>query len=134
MPVVSITRLRLRSWRYFPGFVVYTIRANAQCRRAAGNLGIQLLRETGNIFWTSTIWDSEAALKQFMISGAHGKAMRRLMTWCDEAAVVRWSQESLAVPTWLQAYTRMQSEGRRSKVHHPSAAHERFEISPPKAR
>lgn len=132
MPVVSITRLRLRSWRFFPGFALYAVRANLQCRRAAGNRGLLLMREAGNVFWTSTLWDSDAALKQYMISGAHGKAMPKLMDWCDEASVVRWKQDDAALPGWVEAHRRMVAEGRRSKVRHPSPAHQRFEFPAPK--
>jgi heme-degrading monooxygenase HmoA len=132
MPLVSVTRLRIRSWRYMPGFAFYAVQTNVQARRAAGNRGMKLLNEPGRIFWTATVWESEAAVKQYMTSGAHGKAMRHLVDWCDEASVVRWEQESAAMPMWQEAYRRMMSEGRRSKVRYPSAAQERFEVPPPR--
>jgi hypothetical protein len=58
-------------------------------------------------------------MKKFMISGSHGKAMRKLAKWCDEA-VTHWNQASSELPTWLEAYERLRKEGRRSKVNHPS--------------
>src|ERR1700730_8434496 len=88
MPCVSITRLRLRSWRFLPMFAWYTLRSSRQAGRAEGNLASKLLRDRRNTFWTSTLWTGEAAMKGFMISGFHGKAMRMLAEWCDEAAVV----------------------------------------------
>ncbi len=133
MPVISITRLRVRSWRFMPAFAFYAIQTRQQSTRAPGNLGVDLFREPGNIFWTATAWESEAAIKQYMISGAHGKVMPKLMHWCDEASVARWSQDSTTLPSWPEAHRRMQTEGRRSKVRHPSAAHERFEIPTPKS-
>lgn len=132
MPVVSVTRLRIRSWRFMPGFIFFAARTNPQARRAPGNRGLNLMREAGNVFWTATVWDSQTAVKQYMISGAHGKAMRHLIEWCDEASVVRWEQDATTLPTWAEGHRRMQSEGRRSKVRFPSAAHERFEIPAPK--
>jgi hypothetical protein len=81
MPVVSITRLRMRSWRFLPGFFVYAIRSSREVARAEGNLGIQLLRDRRNTFWTATLWDSEEDMKRFMIAGVHGRAMRKLMHW-----------------------------------------------------
>ena len=116
-----------------PGFAFYAIRTNAQARRAEGNHGVSLLNEPGRVFWTLTVWESEAAVKRYMLSGAHGKAMRHLMEWCDEASVVRWDQGSAAMPTWAEAHRRMVAEGRRSKVRFPSAAQLRFEIPPPRA-
>jgi hypothetical protein len=82
-----------------------------------------LLRERRNTFWTSTLWTGEAAMKSFMISGAHGQAMRKLAEWCDEAAVVHWTAERAELPSWTEAHQRLQKDGRRSQVNHPSAAH-----------
>lgn len=123
MPFVSITRLRVRSWRFMLGFSVYAVRSVRQAARAEGNLSIKLLRDRRNTFWTATLWDSEAAMKRFMIGGVHGRAMRRLLHWCDEAALVHWTQESHALPSWPEARARLEIEGRPSKVNHPSATH-----------
>src|SRR5437879_5317556 len=108
MVLVSITRLRIRSWRFLPMFAWYALRSSREAARAEGNLGAKLLRERRNTFWTATMWTSEAAMKNFMTSGTHGKAMRKLMEWCDEAAVVHWTQESAALPIWLEAHRRLQ--------------------------
>jgi hypothetical protein len=70
-------------------------------------------------------------MKAFMLAGPHAKVMRRLSEWCDEAAVVRWQQESDQQPDWREAHRRMQSEGRRSKVNHPSPAQASFQIPVP---
>jgi heme-degrading monooxygenase HmoA len=131
MPFVSITRLRVRSWRFLPIFFVQALRSGRQAAAADGNLATRLLRERRNTFWTMTSWSSEAAMKAFMHSGVHGPVMRKLLNWCDEAAVGHWPQESTELPTWPQVHTRMQQDGRRSKVNHPSAAHTAFEIPAP---
>ena len=52
----------------------------------------------------------------------HGPAMRKLLEWCDEAALVHWTQEDEELPTWTEAHRRMLREGRPSKVNHPSEA------------
>jgi hypothetical protein len=132
MAVISITRLRLRSWRFLPAFAIYAARTGTQVRRAKGNRGMNFLREPGMIFWTATAWETEEDVRQYMISGAHGKVMPKLMTWCDEASVVRWEQDGTTLPTWQEAHRRMVSEGRRSKVRFPSEAQERFEVPAPK--
>jgi hypothetical protein len=90
------------------------------------------LYEARNTFWTCSVWQDEAAMRAFMVSGAHRKVMPRLLDWCDEASVAHWQQNSAEPPSWQQVHRRMQSEGRRSKVKHPSPAHERFEIAPPR--
>ena len=131
MALVSITRLRLRSWRFLPMFAWYVFRSARQAGRAEGNLAAKLLRERRNTFWTGTLWAGEAAMKKFMISGAHGKAMRKLAKWCDEAAVLHWTQEGGELPSWRDAYERLRKEGRRSKVNHPSEGHLAYEFPEP---
>lgn len=131
MPVVSITRLRVRSWRYLLPFFIYALRSSRQARKANGNLAVSLLRDTQNTFWTRTVWPTEAAMKAFMLAGPHGRVMRSLLEWCDEAALVRWEQETAQEPDWPEAHRRLQADGRRSKVNHPSPAHRNFEIRAP---
>jgi len=128
MPFVSITRLRVRSWRYFPAFIVASIRSALQARRAKGNLAVSILREARNTFWTRSLWTGAAAMKSFMVSGAHRTIMPRLLEWCDEASVAHWTQASAEKPPWEMAYERMQRDGRTSKVNHPSEAQRRFDI------
>jgi hypothetical protein len=131
MAVVSITRLRVRSVRYLVPFLFYAFRSTRQAKKAVGNRGVSLLRDSDNTFWTCTLWTTQSAMRDFMLAGAHGKAMRRLLDWCDEAALVHWEQENEQAPSWQQAYQRLQTDGRRSKVNHPSPAHEKFQIRAP---
>ena len=109
----------------------YALLSSRQAARAEGNLAARLLRERRNTFWTSTLWTGEAAMKKFMTSGAHSKAMRKLAEWCDEAAVVHWTQDNTELPTWSEAYQRLRKDGRRSKVNHPSAGHLSYEFPAP---
>ena len=73
-------------------------------------------------------------MKAFMLAGPHRQVMRSLLEWCDEAALVHWEQETAREPSWREAHRRLQGEGRRSKVNHPSSAHETFQIRPPRLR
>jgi hypothetical protein len=132
MPVVSITRLRVRSWTFLPPFIIFAIRISRQAKRSEGNLHVSLLRDSESTFWTRTIWTTESAMKSFMLAGPHRQAMRRLLEWCDEASLVHWEQQAGEVPDWLEAHRRLQTEGRRSKVNHPSPAHESFQIRSPR--
>ena len=133
MPVVSVTRLRVRSWRYLLPFLFFALRSSRQAKAAQGNLGVTLLNDSNNTFWTCTVWATEEAMKSFMLSGPHRRAMPRLLDWCDEAALVHWAQESQQKPDWHEAHRRLQQEGRRSKVRYPSSAHEKYEIPRPRA-
>lgn len=131
MPIVSITRLRVRSWRYLPSFILYALRSSRQAKKSQGSVAVSLLRDADSTFWTRTVWTTEAGMKAFMLAGPHRHAMRKLLEWCDEAALVHWQQESADEPDWQEAHRRLQGEGRRSKVNHPSPAHQNFQIRPP---
>jgi hypothetical protein len=123
VPVVSITRIRVRSWSYLPAFFIQTMRIAFQAARADGSLAVKLLRDRRNTYWTGTTWSSETSMKAFMHAKPHGPTMRSLLEWCDEAALVSWTQTGAELPSWEEAHKRIQQDGRRSKVNHPSAAH-----------
>lgn len=133
MPFVSITRLRVRKWLYLPAFVVQTLRIARQAAKAEGSLAVKLFRDRRSAFWTATVWSSEPSMKAFMHAKPHGPTMRSLLEWCDEAALVHWEQAGAELPTWQEAHSRIQRDGRPSKVYHPSAAHTAFTIPAPTA-
>jgi len=131
MPVVSVTRLRVRSLLFLPAFLFASLRIAKQARNAEGNLGVKALRDRRNTYWTCTCWDSEASMKAFMLDEPHGQAMRKLLHWCDEAALAHWAQESEELPSWTEAHRNLLRRGRTSKVNHPSDAQKAFRIDPP---
>ncbi len=133
MPLVSITRLRLRAWRFAPGFLLDAVRSQNQARRAPGVLDVAVQNDARRTFWTRTVWTDEAAMRDYVLSGPHRRVMPRLMDWCDEASVVHWTQDSVAPPSWDEAWRRMQEDGRASRVRHPSPDHVNFKITPMRA-
>ncbi|MBM3803033.1 MAG: DUF3291 domain-containing protein [Acidimicrobiia bacterium] len=131
MPFVSVTRLRLRLVRYLIPFLAHTVLSSLQARRSTGNLGLKLLRDANRTFWTLSIWQREEDMRSFMMSGAHRRAMPKLLNWCDEASVAHWSQESSRLPAWDQAHRNLVERGRPSKVRFPSSSHREFQIPKP---
>jgi heme-degrading monooxygenase HmoA len=123
MAFVSLTRLRLRSLRFLPGFGLYATRSLDQIRKAPGFLAGQLLPDRDWTYWTMTAWDGMENMRRYMTSGAHQKAMPRLMEWCDEASVAHWEQADAVLPGWEEADRRMRAIGRASKVRFPSERH-----------
>ncbi|MBX3413173.1 MAG: hypothetical protein KF708_10835 [Pirellulales bacterium] len=55
MYFVSVTRLRIRSWRSLPVFFYFTVRSLVQSKRAEGNLSTALTRDVCLVFWTITV-------------------------------------------------------------------------------
>jgi heme-degrading monooxygenase HmoA len=123
MPLISITRLRVRSIRFLPVFALNANRSLRQVRTSAGFQGGSLLADRNWTFWTMTAWDSQESMRGFMTAGSHKAAMPRLLDWCDEASVVHWDQAEAALPSWTEADQRMRASGRASKVRNPSPQH-----------
>lgn len=119
----SVTRLRVRSVRFLPGFLWYTFGAQRQVCRAPGFAGGRLLVDKHQTYWTLTVWASEKEMKKFRGSGAHARVMPRLAKWCDEAAYAHWEPTSDQVPTWEEAYDRLVAKPHRSRVMHPTVDH-----------
>jgi hypothetical protein len=131
MPLVSATRLRVRSFRYLPMFFVQAFRCARQAKLAPGNQAVAVLNDTRRTFWTCSMWTSQDAMRAYMSAGVHHRVMRSLAAWCDEASVVHWEQDSPELPAWDIVHRRMQEDGRASRVTHPSPDHLAFEIRPP---
>ena len=129
MGVASVTRLKLRSWRYLPPFALETLASARQAARTPGFLGGAILNDRDLTFWTLTAWENEAALKAFMMTGAHARVMPKLIMWCDEAAVARWEAEAL--PGWDEAVAKLKTAGRPSRVKFPSVRHKDLDFPRP---
>lgn len=130
MAVVSITRLRLRSWRFLPSFVVYSFRAAKQTERTRGFLGGWLGGSGRNTYWTVTLWTDEGALRAFRDNDAHRIALPKLLIWCDEAAVARYETSSRELPDAKAVLDALTKRGRTSKVRWPSADHSAGRTAP----
>jgi hypothetical protein len=132
MQFVSVTRLRVRSYFYMPQFMVWALRTARQARHTEGFVGGAVMRESGNVFWTLTMWREDAAMKAYRTAGAHRSAMPKLLEWCDEASVSHWTQESPELPQWDEAHRRLLNDGKPSKVNRPTPAHLAHEIPAPR--
>lgn len=128
MVFVSATRLHLRSWRHLPRFGYYAWRSAAQARAADGNLHVGLNGDSKGGQWTCTIWRDEAAMRAFMLSGPHAKAMPYLVKMADESFVAHWTQETAEPPPWPEISRRMKETGRASRLRYPSQAHNNFDV------
>ena len=132
MTFVSVTRLRIRSVRIIPRFALHALLSLRQCKNASGFLGGSLLPDRRLTFWTMTLWQDQASMRAYITGGTHLKAMPKLLDWCDEASIVHWMQDHAAPPSWEEADRRMRTQGRTSKVRHPSSAHASLGFAEPR--
>ena len=134
MPLIAITRLRVRARRFLPSFFVQVLRTGLQARKASGSLAVSVLREANRTFWTRTVWTDESAMRAYVSAAPHRQVMGKLANWCDEASVAQWIQESSDQPSWQEVHRLMQKLGRASRVDHPTEAQRAFQIPPPRVR
>jgi hypothetical protein len=132
MIFVSLTRLRIRSFRFVPLFALYALRSVRQVKKAPGFQCGALLPDRNRTYWTMTAWDTQENMRRFMTTGPHKAAMPRLLHWCDEASVAHWEQPGDSLPSWTEADKRMREEGRVSKVLNPSPEHASMSYSAPR--
>lgn len=131
MPYVSITRLRIRTPEYLTAFSEALPAVYAQAVEAPGNLGMELLADANDTFWTKSVWNDRDAMRAYMTSAEHGGVMPLLRDWCDEAHVAHWEQDGVELPTWVEAHRRVVEEGRTSAVAHPSPDHGSRSVAAP---
>jgi heme-degrading monooxygenase HmoA len=129
MPVVSVTRLRLRSIWYLLPFAFRASAAGKQAQRSTGCHGVLTRKTRGLAFWTLTMWEDEKSMRSFVAKSPHREMMPELPAWCDEAAVAHWVQEARVLPGWKDATQKMLEGGRLLRLAHPSAAHRNGEIN-----
>ena len=114
MPLVSVTRARIRRVWSVPPFALAAFASLQQARAADGFLGGSVCPDRRLAFWTLTVWRSEDAMRAYILSGPHRGAMSKFAVWCDEASVVHWEQAGEAAPPWIEAAER--SGARRTPI------------------
>jgi hypothetical protein len=127
--IASVTRLRLRAWRFVPAFLYRAFRSQRQAERSDGFLAGYVAMAPRRAFWTVTLWRDVEAMRAYRRTGPHLAAMPKLLVWCDEAAVATLADVE-ALPEPGEAATRLGAEGRLSKVLHPSPAHSSGTVCP----
>src|SRR5579859_4996562 len=102
MVFLSLTRLRIRSIRFVPLFVLHTWRSLKQVKRAHGFQAGGILADPDWAFWTGTARDNQDQMRQYMLTGSHKTAMSHLLDWCDQASVAHWDQPEATLPSWAE--------------------------------
>jgi hypothetical protein len=124
MPVIVVTRLRLRDPAILDEFFAAAVAVLGQAKNSDGNLGADVLADANNAWWTVTGWQERGPMLAFVGGEPHLSTMARLDEWCDEAAFVDWEQDSPDLPDWQTSYRRLVSGGQVPDLTHASDAHE----------
>jgi hypothetical protein len=122
-PLVSVTRFRARSMLFLPLFMIHAQRCIGQLHGADGFLAGTMRRDSDLALWTMTLWRDEQAMRSYVESGAHGRAMPHLADWGAEASTVRWTPGSAALPEWEEAVSRLRAQGLAVPLRHAGPHH-----------
>jgi quinol monooxygenase YgiN len=123
MPVVVVTRLRLRDPGFFDEFFASAVAVVEQAQQSEGNLSADVLAEAHNTYWTRTAWQDRGAMDAFVGAEPHLSTMSRIDDWCDEATFIDWEQSGEEVPDWHDGYRRLLASGQPATLTHPTEAH-----------
>lgn len=108
MPYISITGLQLKAKRHSLRFWWHAIGSMRQAQKAEGNLGIDA-RQINGVHHTRTVWTDEAAMRRYLVTGAHLKAMQ---AFGSIATGKTMGFESDQVPDWDEVHALWQTKAR----------------------
>jgi hypothetical protein len=123
MPVIVVTRLRLKDPALFDEFFASAVAVVEQAANSEGNFGADVLADANNTYWTRTAWQKHDLMDAFVGSEPHLRTMSRIDDWCDEATFVEWEQASADLPDWQDAYARLVTNGQGASLSNPTEAH-----------
>lgn len=103
-----LTYLSLKRYRTIPRFHGYTMQIRKQLEEAEGVMGYALKAHIWKRnFWTISVWEDEAHLRQFAFDGLHRSVMSVLRDDLAGFKNTRWSIRGSEVPpSWSDALDR----------------------------
>ena len=124
MPVIVVTRLRLRDPALLDEFFTDAVAAIEQAMKSEGNLGADALADANNAWWSVSAWQERGLMRAFVDSEPHLGISARLDHYCDEAMFVDWDQASADLPDWQTSWRHLTADGKAAELTHPSAANQ----------
>ncbi len=107
--LITITSIRLRSVFYFFKLSYHGWQVSKQLQKQNGFVE---LRNTGfgYLHYTCSVWENEAALKAFAVSGAHKTAMQQSAKLATTIQTYTYSSDQ--VPDWVSAKKLLSENGK----------------------
>ena len=133
MPVIVVTRLRLKDPALLDEFFTAAVAAIEQAQKSAGNLGADALADADNAWWSLSAWQDRPPMLAFVNSEPHQSISKRLDHFCDEATFVDWEQASPDLPDWQTSWRHITTGGQVATLTQPSAANAIRAFPPPVA-
>jgi hypothetical protein len=124
MPVIAVTRLRLRDESLLDKFFTHAVASIEQATKSAGNLGTDAIAEAHNAWWSVTSWQTRASMEAFVNADPHLSTEGLLDELCDEATFVDWEQDSADLPDWRTNWQHLVADGQSATLTNASAANQ----------
>ena len=131
MPVIVVTRLRLKDPALLNEFFTDAVAAIEQAQKAQGNLGADALADANNAWWSVSSWADRRPMQAFVNSDPHLAISGRLDHYCDEATFVDWEQDGPDLPNWQTSWRHLTADGKVAELTDPSAANQTRNFPPP---
>jgi hypothetical protein len=124
MPIIAVTRLRLRDPSLLDEFFTHAAAVLEQAMKSEGNLGADALAEARDTWWSVTAWHQRAQVKAYVNAEPHLSTEGLLDHLCDEATFVDWEQASAELPEWPTSWRRLVAVGQSAALTNQSEANE----------
>ena len=131
MPVIVVTRLRLKDPALLDEFFTDAVAAIEQAQKSDGNLGADALADANNAWWSVSAWTGRDPMQAFVGAQPHLTIQGRLDHYCDEATFVDWDQDSPDLPDWQTSWRHLVADGHVATLTHPSDANQTRAFPPP---
>ena len=131
MPVIVVTRLRLKDPALLDEFFTAAVAAIEQAQKSDGNLGADALADAHNAWWSVSAWQERRPMQAFVDREPHVSISKRLDHFCDEATFVDWEQASPDLPDWQTSWRHLTADGKVAELTHPSDANQARAFPPP---
>jgi hypothetical protein len=131
MPVIVVTRLRLKDPALLDEFFTDAVAAIEQAQKSDGNLGVDALADANNAWWSVSAWTGGDPMQAFVGKQPHRTIQGRLDHYCDEATFVDWEQDSPDLPDWQTSWRHLVADGKVAQLTHPSDANQTRAFPPP---
>ena len=131
MPVIVVTRLRLKDPALLDEFFTDAVAAIEQAQKSEGNLGTDALAEAHNAWWSVSAWQDRQLMRAFVNSQPHLGITARLDHYCDEATFVDWEQDSPGLPDWQTSWRHLTADGKAAELTDASPANQARDFPPP---
>jgi quinol monooxygenase YgiN len=124
MPIIAVTRLRLRDPSLLDEFFTHAAAVLEQAMHSEGNLGADALAEAHDAWWSVTAWQDRAQIEAYVNTEPHLSTESLLDHLCDEATFVDWEQASPQLPDWQTSWRHLVADGQSAILAHQSEANQ----------